>query len=632
MNLATLLRDAPVKRKLISIVFMSAGAALLFAMVTLAVQQWVVARTEMVSNMGSHAEIISSNSTSAMLFDDPGAAAQTMGALATMDEVESAVIYRKDGKLFASYLRSGQAPPPLVKIPEGDGHSFRAMHLDLFHPIVYDGAQIGTIHIHATMARLYTRIFRNMTILLAAMLGGMGVAWVLVARLHPIITSPISELAELMERVSSEKNYALRVRPAGKDELGALGAEFNDMLAQVQSRDVELARYREHLEAEVAQRTARLTEAQRIAHVGNWEWDVVDNSMDWSDEIYRIFGFALQQSGASYEAFLQAVHPEDRQTVNNEVRTALEQGRIYSIDHRILLPDGTVRHVHEQAEVFRNDAGRAVKMLGTIQDITESKLVEEKIRKLNEELETKVQERTQQLLEAQEELVRKEKLAVLGQVAGSVGHELRNPLAVMSNAVYFLQTVLADADETTREYLNIIKDEITGSERIVSDLLDSVRTKPPQPKAVGVREVIGQTLDKLTIPASVFVKLDIPEALPALRVDVMQIHQVFRNLISNGMEAMPDGGTLIISAVENRQDKNISISVRDSGIGITEEQLGKLFQPLFTTKSRGIGLGLVVVKNLTQANGGTVKVESEVGKGSVFSVTLPGAYPEVATA
>jgi PAS domain S-box-containing protein len=632
MNLATLLRDAPVKRKLISIVFMSAGAALLFAMVTLAVQQWVVARTEMVSNMGSHAEIISSNSTSAMLFDDPGAAAQTMGALATMDEVESAVIYRKDGKLFASYLRSGQAPPPLVKIPEGDGHSFRAMHMDLFHPIVYDGAQIGTIHIHATMARLYTRIFRNMTILLAAMLGGMGVAWVLVARLHPIITSPISELAELMERVSSEKNYALRVRPAGKDELGALGAEFNDMLAQVQSRDVELARYREHLEAEVAQRTARLTEAQRIAHVGNWEWDVVDNSMDWSDEIYRIFGFALQQSGASYEAFLQAVHPEDRQTVNNEVRTALEQGRIYSIDHRILLPDGTVRHVHEQAEVFRNDAGRAVKMLGTIQDITESKLVEEKIRKLNEELETKVQERTQQLLEAQEELVRNEKLAVLGQVAGSVGHELRNPLAVMSNAVYFLQTVLADADETTREYLNIIKDEITGSERIVSDLLDSVRTKPPQPKAVGVREVIGQTLDKLTIPASVFVKLDIPEALPALRVDVMQIHQVFRNLISNGMEAMPDGGTLIISAVENRQDKNISISVRDSGIGITEEQLGKLFQPLFTTKSRGIGLGLVVVKNLTQANGGTVKVESEVGKGSVFSVTLPGAYPEVATA
>lgn len=154
--------------------------------------------------------------------------------------------------------------------------------------------------------------------------------------------------------------------------------------------------------------------------------------------------------------------------------------------------------------------------IGIVRDITERKLAEEKIRKLNEELETKVQERTKQLLEAQEELVRKEKLAVLGQVAGSVGHELRNPLGVMSNAVYFLQTVLADADETTKEYLNIIKDEIAGSERIVSDLLDAVRTQSPHPEIVGVQELIEQTLRKCSVPSSVTVKLDIPATLPPL--------------------------------------------------------------------------------------------------------------------
>jgi signal transduction histidine kinase len=236
-----------------------------------------------------------------------------------------------------------------------------------------------------------------------------------------------------------------------------------------------------------------------------------------------------------------------------------------------------------------------------------------------------LKQRTRQLLEAQEELLRKEKLAVLGQVAGSVGHELRNPLGVMSNAVYFLQTVLADEDETTKEYLNIIKSEIADSERIVSDLLDSVRTKPPQPGIVGVQELIDQTLRKCSVPSSVTVKPAIPESLAPLRVDAMQIQQVLRNLISNGVEAMPDGGTLEIRAVENKQDRTITVSVRDSGGGMAPEVLAKLFQPLFTTKARGIGLGLVVVKNLTEANGGSVKVESEVGKGTLFTVTLPAA-------
>jgi signal transduction histidine kinase len=251
---------------------------------------------------------------------------------------------------------------------------------------------------------------------------------------------------------------------------------------------------------------------------------------------------------------------------------------------------------------------------------------------LNEELEAKVHERTKQLRDAQDELVRNEKLAVLGQVAGSVGHELRNPLGVMSNAVYFLQTVLSDADETTKEYLNIIKDEIVSSERIVSDLLDSVRTKPPHPEMVGFAELIGQTLRKCSVPSSITVKLDIPETLLPMRVDPLQIQQVFRNLISNGVEAMPEGGILEVRAVADEAAKNVIASVRDSGIGMAPEVLAKLFQPLFTTKARGIGLGLVVVKNLTQANGGRVEVQSEVGKGSVFSITLPGDNSAVASA
>jgi PAS domain S-box-containing protein len=428
------------------------------------------------------------------------------------------------------------------------------------------------------------------------------------------IVSPISKLSEAVRalgdgRLETRASVSTRIT-----ELETLTRGINDMAAKLQQENDILL-----------QRTDKLTEAQRIAHLGNWEWDIVNNTLIWSDEIYHIFGLSPQQVNVTYDAFLQAVHPEDRQSVMDCAREALEQGHPYSMDHRILLPDGSLRYVHEQGEVSRNDDGQPVKMVGTVLDITVHKLAEETIRKLNDELETKVQKRTKQLLEAQEEMVRKEKLAVLGQVAGSVGHELRNPLGVMNNAVYFLQAVLTDADDSVKEYLNIIKSEIASSERIVSDLLDSVRTKPPHPEVVGLAELIDQTLCKSTIPPSVTVKLDIPELLPPLWGDAMQIHQVLRNLISNGVEAMPEGGTLEIRAVADEAAKNVAIGVRDSGIGMTAEQVGKLFQPLYTTKARGIGLGLVVVRNLTQANGGTVEVRSEQGKGSLFLVSLPAA-------
>ncbi|MDD4928635.1 MAG: ATP-binding protein [Gallionella sp.] len=285
------------------------------------------------------------------------------------------------------------------------------------------------------------------------------------------------------------------------------------------------------------------------------------------------------------------------------------QRKIDSLELKIRLLEEALHQAQRQRQMFDR----------TAQELKTAKLL---LIQKGEELEEKVQARTRQLLAAQEELVRREKLAVLGQVAGSVGHELRNPLGVMSNAVYFLQTVLSDADDSVKEYLNIINNEIAASNRIVSDLLDSVRTRPPQPGAVGLAELVAQTLHKYTVPASVTVQLDIPTTLPALRVDAQQIQQVLRNLVSNGIEAMPDGGTLQISAVENKPDDTITVSLRDTGIGMTPEQLSHLFQPLFTTKARGIGLGLVVVKNLTEANGGKIAVQSAPGRGTTFTVTL----------
>jgi signal transduction histidine kinase len=249
-----------------------------------------------------------------------------------------------------------------------------------------------------------------------------------------------------------------------------------------------------------------------------------------------------------------------------------------------------------------------------------------------------LKERTKQLSEAQEELLHKEKLSILGQLSGSVGHELRNPLGVMNNAVYFLKTVLAEGDETIREYLEIIENEIRNSQRIISDLLDFARTKPPQTKVVTASELVEQSLGRCAVPENVALKREVPETLPLLKVDPLQMGQVLTNLVTNAVQAMPDGGALNIRArtvgaglapAQSGYPQGvplqdfIAISVEDTGEGIAPENMKKLFQPLFTTKPKGIGLGLVVCRNLTEANGGRIEVASRLGEGTAFTVILP---------
>ena len=216
-------------------------------------------------------------------------------------------------------------------------------------------------------------------------------------------------------------------------------------------------------------------------------------------------------------------------------------------------------------------------------EITERERVDEALKEYAERLEMMVDERTRELRAAQERLIRREKLAVLGQMAGSMGHELRTPLGAISNAVYYLKMALTDADETIREYLDIISAEVRNSDKIISDLIDPL--------------------------------------LPSVYVDPRQMVQVLANLVTNGYQAMPEGGELTISA--QVQDDKIALSVTDTGHGISEENLHKLFEPLFTTKAKGIGLGLAVSKNLVESNGGSIEVESLEGKGSTFTVALP---------
>jgi PAS domain S-box-containing protein len=229
--------------------------------------------------------------------------------------------------------------------------------------------------------------------------------------------------------------------------------------------------------------------------------------------------------------------------------------------------------------------------------------------------------------ELQERLVRSERLAALGQLAGGVAHELRNPMAVIKNAAYFLNMLVCEGSLTeapepeVRESLQILAKEVEVAEDIIGSLLDCVRAKPPNRCEVDVNRLVQDLLSRPPVPEGVELVRQLDDRIPNIQADPVQLGQVFGNLIGNATQAMPDGGQL--SVISERNSDELLITVKDTGVGIPEENKDKLFEPLFTTKTTGIGLGLALAKTLVQGHGGSIQVKSELGKGSTFTVRLP---------
>lgn len=244
------------------------------------------------------------------------------------------------------------------------------------------------------------------------------------------------------------------------------------------------------------------------------------------------------------------------------------------------------------------------------------------VRLARERLERQVAERTRELEQAQTELIQRERLAVLGELASSVGHELRNPLGVMSNSVYFLGATLRDGTPKTNEHLDILRRQIDLAEKIVTDILDFTKVKAPDTSDIDLREFVDEQLRRISLPPVVRVRRDVPINLPQVRADPVQIGQVLFNLFTNAVQAMePAGGTLSVSSRPN--NGMVRIEVADEGPGIPPESRTRIFEPLFTTKLRGIGLGLSVSRSLALANGGNLSVGEGNGKGAVFYLDLP---------
>lgn len=408
----------------------------------------------------------------------------------------------------------------------------------------------------------------------------------------------------------------------------------NEPIGVVQSiRDLTHLR---DTESKLRKRQALLTEAQHLGHMGNWEWDIQANKIEWSDETYRIFGMTPGSAEPTYELFLEHVHEEDRSAVEAAVKKALQTKQTYSVDHRTYLADGTLRYIHEQGQVYFNEEGEPVRMIGIVQDITDFKKTEEELRMHRDQLENLVAQRTQDLANARDDAqqANRAKTAFLA----NMSHELRTPL----NAIIgFSEILLEDSADNpcARLQPDLLKVLQSGKHllRMINDMIDISKIEAERTDLHIVEFPIQAAIDEvLMIAETTLVKkgnqltTHITENATSMIGDPVRIKQILLNVVTNAAK-FTDNGKITLNVTRATEDSTpyILFRVTDTGIGMSEEAQKRIFQPFYradsslTSSYEGTGLGLAICERLCRLMGGSISVESEPKRGSTFTIKLP---------
>ena len=298
------------------------------------------------------------------------------------------------------------------------------------------------------------------------------------------------------------------------------------------------------------------------------------------------------------------------------------------LEKRYIRKDGSVIDGKIMVSVVRNQNGKPSLYVAELEDITERKKAEEhrkalerKVKEYSEHLKCMVDLRTAQLKDANERLMKSERLAAIGELSGMVGHDLRNPLAGIKNAVYYMKkkgTAISEAQ--FKEMLEIIDKAIDHSDKIINDLLEYSREMHLEVTESTLQTLLDGAMRMICVPDRIQIINHVHKETK-INVDVNKIIRIFVNLIKNAIDAMPEKGTLEIRSCKTKDC--VKIAFADTGTGISKETLSKIFMPLFTTKAQGMGFGLAICKRIIEAHGGTITVKTEVNKGTTFTVALP---------
>jgi PAS domain S-box-containing protein len=372
---------------------------------------------------------------------------------------------------------------------------------------------------------------------------------------------------------------------------------------------------RKRAEQALMRSEAYLAEAQKLTHTGSWAWDPrTETVLYCSEEMFRIFGLDPRESLPSRDNFRQQIHPEDRDWVRKRFEESLRERVDSSAEYRVLLPDGTVRHINASGHVVLSEDGELIEFVGTAVDVTERKRAEETVH------------------EVQMQLAHSNRVATMGQLSASITHEVNQPItAAVTYALAARRFLSADPPNLHEvdDALSLVVKEGHRAGEVVERIRALIKKVPARKDAVAINDAILEVMALARTEVannSVSVRTQFAEGLPRVQGDRVRLQQVMLNLIVNAIQSMSgveDGNRELHISTVSIEPEGVCVAVRDTGHGLRPENLPRLFEPFYTTKPDGMGMGLSICRSIIEAHGGRLWATSCEPRGALFQFTIP---------
>lgn len=627
-------KDWSTKRKLALIINTVSGAVLLLACAAFYAQEIFTFRRVSVETVSSLSEVVGANSAAALLFGDRAAAEETLSALAARESIVAATIFKPDGTPFADYRRGNTSWSWMADETRADAPLDRVRndHLVVAQPITDKGDVIGFVGICSTLREHRSRLAQYAHITVVILLLSLTVGAALSLPLQRIFLEPIAKLTEVSRSIATRQDYSARVPGSGRgDELGTLVRCFNLMLERIETSDKEIQGARDTLEQRVEERTSELVqevaERRQIEEHLQIEKEMAQKYLD----VAAVMFVALDSAGrvvlinrkgceiTGYEEdklvgnnWFDLTIPESQRPQVKEVFHELMAGNASAVDsyqNKILTKCGKERLIAWSNTLLRDGGGRITGTLSSGEDITENQRM-------------------------QEEILRTQKLESIGTFAGGIAHDFNNFLMAIQGYAELAKDTM-NGNERGRKMLLEAEKAAKRARALTRQLITFAKGGEPVMRNVPIRDVVRDAASFVLTGSRMSPQFEIEDDLWLVKADTGQVEQVVGNLVINAKHAMPEGGTVWISLrnVDTEEaelkgygrKKHVELCVRDEGIGIPSDMLPRIFDPYFTTKQEGSGLGLATIHSIVKKHEGHISVDSTPGAGSSFCVYLPAS-------
>ena len=599
--LLRVLRDFPtIRGKLVAVLVVTTGTALLVAGIFLAIYALNSYRSSWRADLGTEASILALSTGPALAFDDQNVATRNLAALQARPEISVAALYDAHGNLYAQFRRSGENFPATRLALSGNRVTGGAV--EFTQPLLWNGERLGTLYLRAHY-ELGPRLLAYSGIIALAAALGMTVALLLATALQRVVTEPLDEIVRVARQVQSGRDYSTRARHSTHDELAVVIDAVNNMLDEIQARTLAQERA-----------NAALLESERLyraigesTNYGVWVCAAAGRNTYASESFLKLVG--LTQAQYKDPSWNSVIDPVDRAAISAAWQDCVRRGGTWYREHRVKGVDGRYHDILAQGVPIRNESGVITGWAGFHLDIHRLKETETQLREANRR--------------------KDEFLATLA-------HELRNPLAPIRHAVRFLHAT--GVSEEKRQWgREVIARQVDRMALLLDDLLEVSRITRGRLELsrsnVSLEQLVTlavETARPLLDSKRHTLRIDLPPEPAELHVDPLRASQALGNVLTNAAKYTDAGGHIELSASVG--GTSLTIVVKDSGIGLTAESIPGLFEmfsqvdAISDRAEGGLGIGLALVKGLMELHGGSVAVASlGLGLGSTFTLRFPGA-------